>query len=38
VKADTPMSSGGTVNAIVRTPENIDCPRAARGDRHESTR
>src|SRR5450755_97864 len=29
-KAETPIRSGGTVNAIVSRPDRIDCPRAAR--------
>jgi len=32
------MISGGAVNTIVSSPEMIDCPCAARGDRHDSTR
>src|SRR6476660_5351080 len=37
-KAAIPISSGGTVNAIVSTPARIDWRFASRGVRHDSTR
>src|SRR2546427_241783 len=36
--AATAINTGGTTNAIVNAPDRIDCPVAARGDRHERTR